>query len=132
MSRSTAGERRGSEHDSQQGGHHHSEVESFSYRGPHPIDIQQFRAFMDTLPRRVYRSKGFLNVVGGDIPQLFNYVCGRLVIEPMPALAGRNLDTQAVFIGTGVSDLEEILIRAFVDCCPDLAKKAGPGGSSPA
>ncbi|MGH8551130.1 MAG: CobW family GTP-binding protein [Methylococcales bacterium] len=96
-------------------GHAHG-VDSFSYRSQGALNLNDFRRLCESLPAQVYRAKGIVDQGAGEAPALFNFVCGRLDIEPLPALRGHGLGTQAVFIGTGISDLEAEIIRNLQNC----------------
>ncbi len=92
-------------------GHEVSLVGEFVVELDGGVDEQAFTDFANSLPSQVYRAKGFVEFDDGST-RLFNYVAGRWSIEEWDEGGG----TQIVFIGEGVSKVEEIVREALLRC----------------
>ncbi|MBS3133627.1 GTP-binding protein [Candidatus Woesearchaeota archaeon] len=75
--------------------HGHSEIESFVFDKNIIFDRKKFEDIITTLPKEIYRSKGFVNLKDGTY--LLNYVASRFVIEKVD-----KEKTQLVFIGESI------------------------------
>jgi G3E family GTPase len=76
----------------------------FVYRGA--FGHEEFMAFLDSLPKEVYRSKGFVITEKGKF--LMNHVAGRHTLEPF------SCDwTVLVFVGTGIRKHEKGIREAL-------------------
>jgi len=64
------------------------------------FDYDEFGVFLSTLPREIYRGKGFVHTERGRF--LVNYVAGRHTFEQMDG----NGETELVFIGKGARKCE--------------------------
>ena len=75
--------------------HFHSNIESFVFEKDIKLDGKKFEKIITTLPKEIYRAKGFVNLKEGTY--LLNYVASRYKIEKT------NKDkTQLVFIGENI------------------------------
>jgi G3E family GTPase len=76
--------------------HNTSDIQHFSYSTDRMFDKEKFKQFVSSIPKEVYRAKGFVKFVDGFY--LFNYVSGRWDLEKMHAES-----SEIVFIGGGVA-----------------------------
>ncbi|NYZ74427.1 GTP-binding protein [Candidatus Micrarchaeota archaeon] len=85
---------------------HNIAFECFDYAADGALDHDTFLAFLDGLPREIYRSKGFVRTDRGSY--LMNHVAGRHTLEDFAA--GR---TELVFIGEGALAHRDRIVRAL-------------------
>ncbi len=90
-------------------------MQTYTYRADGRLDQRRFERFLSRLPSAIYRAKGFVRFPGNDWACLFNFTCGRYELNwiKLTEAAGQ---TQAVFIGKNVAELEPKL-RAGLDGC---------------
>ncbi len=81
-------------------------LEYFDYAGDAIFEHGAFLAFLDGLPKEIYRSKGFVRTDRGSY--LMNHVAGRHMLEEFPAER-----TALVFIGKGALAHRESVCRAL-------------------
>jgi len=74
--------------------------EYFDYVSDGNLDYDEFGVFLSSLPKEVYRSKGFVRTERGRF--LMNYVAGRHTMEAVEGDGG----TELVFIGKGAAKYE--------------------------
>jgi cobalamin biosynthesis protein CobW len=98
-------------------------VSAFAYSSRHPFVRSQFEAFLESLPKTVYRAKGLVRFTDSEWSALFNFTCGRAEFEWREP-AGPDFVGSAVFIGAGVDAHRETLSRQL-DAC--LARDARSG-----
>ena len=75
--------------------HEHTEIESFVFDKDIKFDRKKFEKIISTLPKEIYRVKGFINLKDGTY--LLNYVASRYSIEKT-----NKEKTQLVFIGEDI------------------------------
>lgn len=75
------------------------DLEYVTFTTTKPINKERFLEFLEHLPPELYRAKGFVLFPGES--QLFNYVAGRVTLEPFPAK-----QTELVFIGKDARKLD--------------------------
>jgi G3E family GTPase len=78
--------------------------QSFAFSSERPIDRARFEQLIADLPAEVYRAKGFVQLGGETL--LFNYVAGRMDLEPFPA--GK---TELVFIGPNLKAVRDEILK---------------------
>lgn len=92
-----------------QASHPGQKFQSFAFVTDKTLDRSRFESLIASLPAEVIRAKGFIQF--RDDTCLFNYVAGRMDLEPFPADA-----TQVVFIGPGLDAVREG-ITGRLRCC---------------
>ncbi len=85
------------------------QIEAFTYSSLAVLDRERFEEFLGSLPREIYRAKGFVNFRGGQY--LVNYVAGRWEFEEFQG--NRN---QLVFIGKNANDHQGRITELLRDC----------------
>lgn len=85
------------------------EFQSFVFTSQARLDEEKFQELISALPESVYRVKGFTRFPGGSY--LFNYVVGRAEREAFSADM-----TQLVFIGRGLSESREVILKGLRGC----------------
>jgi G3E family GTPase len=88
---------------------HQPEFESFAFTSGKIFSRDCFEGFANDLSASVVRAKGFIRFADGG--QLFNFVAGRLDLEPFEAA-----ETQLVFIGRKIAVEKETILRALNEC----------------
>lgn len=68
------------------------------------IDFEKFKKFAKTIPKNIYRAKGFIKSNSGDL--LFNYINGKHDFEEFKAAK-----TELVFIGKKANKLKSKIIK---------------------
>ncbi|KAA3614456.1 MAG: GTP-binding protein [Planctomycetota bacterium] len=105
--------------------HHHLDedgIQAFSYLGDSEEFFlrDRFEAFLDQLPRDIYRAKGLVRFHGSSALYLFNYTCGRYRMEAMNFAAVLNRPSQAVFIGRRALQWKDKIEAKLQACRPNL------------
>jgi len=96
---------------------HHHEINSFSFEFDRPFHIEKFELFVQELSEkeRIFRSKGFLQVVGNPRRAIFHGVNNRFTIMwDRLWEKGEQRTSQLVFIG---KQLDEARLRAQISEC---------------
>ncbi len=88
---------------------HQPEFGSFSYVTEQLLDRPCFERLMADLGDSVYRAKGFVRC--REASYLFNFVIGRLTLEPFEAKT-----TELVFIGTELEQHKDTILAALQQC----------------
>jgi G3E family GTPase len=89
--------------------HSDAHFESFVYTTGRLLDRNRFEQAVTRLPASVYRAKGFVRFEGESL--LFNYVAGRMDLEPFAAD-----ETQLVFIGPHLAPVKHVILKDLADC----------------
>ncbi|MFQ6011530.1 MAG: CobW family GTP-binding protein [Nitrososphaerales archaeon] len=90
--------------------HHDTNIESFQISIKREIQRESLSEFLSSLPREIYRAKGFVTIKGQGF-YLLNYVAGRWDLEPLPD--NEITQTQLVFIGGGVRSKRKMITGKF-------------------
>jgi G3E family GTPase len=93
---------------------HHGEhsvdlIDSFVYRSDRVHDKMEFSKFVSSIPREIYRAKGYIEFTDGVY--LFNFVSGRHHLSKEG-----DGKTEIVFIGQGIAHLEQHVISGLEKC----------------
>jgi len=88
---------------------HEIETQWFGFTSGRRMDHEKALAVFASLPREIYRAKGFLWTERGRF--LMNYVAGRLDLEEF-----NNDRTELVFIGEKIAGLEAGVSKALLGC----------------
>jgi len=91
-------------------GHEKSGYQSFTFSSDLPMDQARFKEVVSGFPPAIYRAKGFVRC--RDETFLFNYVAGRMDLEPHPAER-----TELVFIGHRLDEVREEIRSRLTECC---------------
>lgn len=91
---------------------HKIESEVFVYESEKTFNREKFIEFANSLPKQVYRSKGFIKCENESY--LFNFVAGRVDLEPFEADK-----TELVFIGKDILKLEKEIKEKLDNCKSD-------------
>lgn len=89
---------------------HHGGIQAFTTTMEAPLDRAAFVDFLSSLPREVFRSKGFVRFVG-EGEWVYNYVAGRIDFEEYPAPR-----TEMVFIGPEVGKARQKIVDSLAAC----------------
>ncbi|MBI2651456.1 GTP-binding protein [Candidatus Woesearchaeota archaeon] len=86
--------------------HHHHKIKEncFYYKSDKIIDGKKFADFVSSMPKNIYRAKGFIRLNNGSF--LFNYVAGRYDFEKFDAEK-----TELVFIGENADKVKDSIIK---------------------
>jgi G3E family GTPase len=88
--------------------HLHDQFESVVLTATEPLDARRFDDWLATLPRSIYRAKGFARISDLRDPLLVQVVGGRRTVEPYPTggidgttlvLIGKAIETEALGVG---------------------------------
>src|SRR3989338_207310 len=82
---------------------HEIKEQYFKFETRKLIDKEKFEELVKSMPKNVYRAKGFVKTNKGDL--LFNYVAGRHELEEFKADK-----TQLVFIGKNIDKIKNYII----------------------
>lgn len=74
-------------------------LSSFVYQFKHPVDSEEFEAFLRSLPETIYRIKGYLKFSSSKYPVLFQYSYGM----PIYLQENMNMPLNLVFIGEQIN-----------------------------
>ena len=85
------------------------QLESFNFAIDKTLDRGKFESFLNSVPKEIYRAKGFVRFSDGVY--LFNFVAGRWDLEKFEA--GK---TELVFIGKDILKFEENIKKELLDC----------------
>ena len=89
---------------------HEIETEVFLYETANIISKEKFIEFAGSLPKEIYRSKGFIRCNNNE-SYSFNFVAGRFDLEPFEAEK-----TELVFIGKNILKLEKEIKERLEMC----------------
>ena len=89
--------------------HNLGEIDSFDFVSDTVLDRAKFERVADSMPKTVYRAKGFLRC--GEGAFLFNFAGGRWALEPFGADR-----TELVFIGRGASEARVHVLSELEAC----------------
>lgn len=95
------------------GDHHAREVDLLQIRPAEGYEVARdvFTGMLDKLPKDdVYRGKGLVRLAGEDGSFLFNYVCGRHTIEPLPSYTG---PPKMIFMGSELGRIMDTVVDAL-------------------
>ena len=81
----------------------------FSFEADKKISREKFEKFVKSIPKDVYRAKGFVDTDKGSL--LFNYVNGRYELEKFNAKG-----TELVFIGENIKKYKDEIIKKLKIC----------------
>jgi len=82
---------------------------SFAFTTGRILDRSRFEQLIACLPSDVHRAKGFVQLEGESF--LFNFVAGRIDLEPFPADK-----TELVFIGPRLETVQDAIIKNLRSC----------------
>lgn len=102
------------EKNTENGDHSHDEMEFIAFVSKNKINRKAFESFANTLPKDIYRAKGFVNLDGTGF--LFNYTAGKWDLEKFDAHK-----TEIVFIGANLGKIK----KEFSDRLNALNKSGG-------
>lgn len=88
---------------------HEKGIEHFSFTTENILDKKKFESFLQTLPKEMYRAKGFVRFKEGTF--LFNFVAGRSSLEKFPSKR-----TELVFLGAHAEKHKNSIIRKLKSC----------------
>jgi G3E family GTPase len=89
---------------------HETELEQFVFVSDEALDYDAFVRLIETMPRGIYRAKGFVVTQKGGA--LLNYAAGRFEISPRGCAR-----TELVFIGEGAGGAEKGVRAALESAC---------------
>jgi len=97
------------------------DIGAFSYRSVEKLDQERFERFLEHLPPAIYRAKGFVRFADNPWSCLFNFTCGRYELKwvRLGDMAG---ETQAVFIGKGITALRQYIEAELAGCAVEGAQ----------
>lgn len=80
--------------------HNHDEMEFIAFVSKNKINKKAFEEFANSLPKEIFRAKGFVNLDGTGY--LFNYVAGKWDLEKFEAE-----NTEIIFIGPNLGAIKK-------------------------
>lgn len=87
------------------------DFQSITFESESPLSEGKFRETVAHLPPSVFRAKGFVCFREGEGSRLFNFVMGRVDLEPFEADR-----TELVFIGRRIEEDREVILHLLKAC----------------